>query len=514
MTKSTVICLEKQGFPLELVNMTTARKVAQNTIVQILGRVVGLAITLVTINYISNHLQVNGSSLTGFGQYTIVFAYVSIIGTAADLGLFTLLVRELVGKSKEEAGQLIGNALWFRCILLVVALAVAALLVQLLPYSPDIRQGIMIGVVIAFSMLFSQVFASIFQANLLSNRIVISETLGKLAIALLTIFVLMKGYGLTAVILANLAGNLITLFVSYLLARPLTTIKFRPDLTLWRRLLPEFLPIALISILGLAHFKIDTLLLSFLKPEADVGIYGLAFKILETILIVPSILAANLLPVMAGLAATNLGQLSQIVRRASLLMLVCAIPLTVFVLAFAETVIVFLSHGEFLPAVLPLRILSLSMVFVFISTLFAQAMIAAKMQRLIVPGYILSLVVNIGLNLFLIPRYSYNGAAIATLITEGILLLMISLATRRVFKEGYRISAAAKVVAAGLLTGLVTLWVVSALGSSLEGFSYDKLSQLGVIFAGIVGVSSVFLASLWAVFSGNLTDLKRLVWSR
>lgn len=492
--------------------MSNARKVASNTIIQILGRVVGLAITLVTINYISNHLQVNGSSLAGFGQYTIVFAYVSIIGTAADLGLFTLLVRELVGKSKDEVGHLIGNALWFRGLLLLATLALSALLVQLLPYSPDIRQGILIGIVIAFSMLFSQVFASVFQANLLSNKIVISETLGKLAIAFLTVLVLTKGYGLTAVILANLGGNLVTLFVSYLLAGPLTTIKFRPDLTLWRRLVPEFLPIALISILGLAHFKIDTLLLSFLKPEADVGIYGLAFKILETILVVPSILAANLLPVMAGLAATSLGELSQIVRRASLLMLVCAIPLTVFVLAFAETIIVFLSHGEFLPAVLPLRILSLSMIFVFISTLFSQAMIAAKMQRLIVPGYVLSLALNIGLNLYLIPRYSYNGAAIATLITEGMLLLMISLATRRVFKEGYRISAAVKVMAAGLLTGLITLWVVGTFGSSLEGIDRDKLSQLAVIFTGLFGVASVFLVSLWGVFLGNMTDLKRLVW--
>ena len=87
--------------------MPESRKLVANTSIQIIGRFLTLLISLVTLSYIANHLLFEGSALKGYGQYTIVLTYISIIGATADLGLFTLVVREITGKKPATAGPII-----------------------------------------------------------------------------------------------------------------------------------------------------------------------------------------------------------------------------------------------------------------------------------------------------------------------------------------------------------------------------------------------------------------------
>ena len=258
--------------------MSESRKIVANTTIQIVGRFLTLLISLVTLSYIANHLLFEGSALKGYGQYTIVLTYISIIGATADLGLFTLVVREITGKQPATAGRIVGSAIVFRFLLMIAALLVLAGLWQFLPYDAVVKQGIVLGVVIAFLMLFSQAVSTIFQANYLSSRIVISEIVGRLVIAILTIYFLRQGLGLIPVITANLIGNIVLLVVSYLLSRSITPIKISFDWALWKQTLPEFWSIGVVTLLGLVHFRLDSLILSFYKPVSDIGIYGVACR--------------------------------------------------------------------------------------------------------------------------------------------------------------------------------------------------------------------------------------------
>lgn len=481
--------------------MSVARKVAYNTAVQILGRVLGLFIALITINYIATNLAIDGSTLTGFGQYTIVFTFVSIIGTAADLGLFTLLVRELVGKSQEEVGKIIGSALWFRGLLLLAGIVITLLLVSFLPYDPVVKQGIMIGVVIAFSMLFSQVIASVFQAQLLTHKIVIAETLGKLFIMVATIYVLSRGMGLLPVVWVNLLGQLVTLLISYLMARPTVKFVIKPNWEMWRELFPEFFPIAIISVMGLAHFKIDTLLLSVLKSAEDVGIYGLAYKLVEVVLIIPSILATNLLPVMTGFAYGDTDYLVQIIRRTGLILLLIAVPITVFSLIFAQPLIVFIAHSGFNASVLPFRILAIAIMVIFLTTLISQAVISAKRQKVLIPAYALALAANIGLNLYAIPRYSYLGAAVTTLVTEVLLLVFMMASARKVFQASFSWPFLGRILIAGLISfGLL----LTGTGLIENLFPEGQIMQGLYLLVGAIAVFVFFAGSMLVCCGGSL----------
>lgn len=496
--------------------MSFANRVVRNTIIQIVGRVIGLMVVLVTVNYIANHLVVDGSALKGYGQYSIVFAYVSIIGSLADMGLFTLVVREITNQPKEIAGRIIGNAIGFRLILLLATFILLGVIYPFLPYDPVVKQGIAMGVVVAFSMLLSQAIATIFQANLVTSRIVVAETIGKVIIAALTIFVLSNGGGLSAVILANLAGNVVTLVISYLLARSLVTIPIGFNFKLWREKSGQFWSMALITVLGLIHFKFDSIMLSLFKGAADVGLYSIAYKILEIILIIPSIFATNLLPVMTAIVDQgNQDELGGLVKRSASVFLAIALYISVVVFLLASWIIVFITQSEFIAAASALRVLVLAVLFIFMTTLMAQAIISTRQQKVLLRGYVMVVVLNIVLNLIAIPRWSYMGAAWTTFITEGVLMTYTVIVAWKQFGARFDWVTLARLATASIFSLLILWGIRGYLVSRLSDFMVMSKGQqtLELILALFVS-SAVFYLLTKVVFVGSKTQLRSLVsWS-
>jgi len=493
--------------------MRLGRKVAANTIVQIAGRILGLAIMLVTINFIANRLIVDGSALKGYGQYSIVAAYISIIGSLADLGLYTLTVREITNKSAREAGRIIGNAIGFRLILLVAVLLMIGLIYPILPYDPVVKQGVVIGVVIAFSMLFNQIIVSVFQANLAISRVVIAETIGKLVVAGGTILVLLHGGGLMAVIWANLFGYAVMVLISYLFARSWATIEIGFDFKLWRETGGQFWSMAVITVLGLIHFKFDSIMLSFYKSASDVGLYAIAYKLLEIILIIPSIFATNLLPVMTAIVDEGRhDEFGTLVKNSASLLLAVALFISVLVFTFSSWLIIFITQPEFIAAANALRVLVLAVLFIFMSTLISQAIVSTRQQKRLLAGYLGVVALNILLNFYAIPRFSYVGAAWTTLITEAVLMTYTVVIAWREFGVRFDWPVLIRLGLASAVS-LAVIWFSRTLlvGPLADFATHGKLWQTGQLGATAILAALVFAVAIRAAFIGSKTGLRSLV---
>lgn len=404
--------------------MVPARKLATNTTIQIIGRILTLVISVVTLSFISNHLFVDGSALKGYGQYSIVLIYISIIGATADLGLFTLVVREISGAKPEAAGRIVGSAIAFRFLLFLATLLILLAILPFLPYEPIVKQGIVLGAITAFLMLFSQAIAAIFQANYQAEKIVVAEVIGRLVMAALTIYFLRQGLGLLPVIAANVIGNVALLLASYLLSRSTAPIKISFDFSFWRQSLPQFWSIAAVTVLGLIHFRLDSLILSFYQPVTEVGIYGVAYRVLDIVLVIPAIFAANLLPLLTKLAdsGNKEGMAAQITRSTGTLFAI-SVTIGAVLITLAPWIITFITQAEFAASAVPLRLLVPAFIFLFITSLYAQTAIALKEQQRLIGGYAIVIGLDIILNLILIPRFSYVGAATTTVLSEGVLMV-------------------------------------------------------------------------------------------
>ena len=86
------------------------RRVAANTAAQVAGRAVILALAAVSIVLITRYL---GPS--SYGRYALALSYIQLFGVLADVGLFTIVVRE-ISKRPEQTSRLVGNAMTLRAL--------------------------------------------------------------------------------------------------------------------------------------------------------------------------------------------------------------------------------------------------------------------------------------------------------------------------------------------------------------------------------------------------------------
>ena len=180
------------------------------------------------------------------------------------------------------------------------------------------------------------------------------------------------------------------------------------------------LAIGLVSMIGVLHFRGDAFLMSILAPARDVGIYAIAFQFVSQAFILPGFLIAAVFPILTRAIHEATGEVDNVVNRTlqALSLGSAAAGLAVFTLA--APLIDLIAGPGFDEAVRPTRILAFSLPFLFCAPIFYSCCIAVNRQRVLVWVGLASLVLNVALNLVLIPRYTYDGAAVTTVVSEGV----------------------------------------------------------------------------------------------
>jgi O-antigen/teichoic acid export membrane protein len=172
--------------------------------------------------------------------------------------------------------------------------------------------------------------------------------------------------------------------------------------------------------LALLSFNCDTLLIGFLLNAAAVGLYNAAYRPLTAVLIISAIYGLGLFPVLSRAFSKNQHQFRELVLRSLRLTAICAIPVGVGGNFLAGPIIGLLFGPDYSDAAAVLQILSWSAMLVVLRCTLRQSLAASGHQRLDLGCASAATVVNVGLNFLLIPRYGIAGAALATLVSEGV----------------------------------------------------------------------------------------------
>src|SRR3989344_7361054 len=135
------------------------KSISQNVGVAIIGRVAANLIALIVVGILSRVLGPDG-----YGAYGTIFAYLGIVAIIADMGLYTLLARNISRPGADEA-RITGPLVALRLVLVVVIGAAAAAVAWLLPYSHDVRTGIALGILAVVCSSLTQVLMGVFQKH-------------------------------------------------------------------------------------------------------------------------------------------------------------------------------------------------------------------------------------------------------------------------------------------------------------------------------------------------------------
>lgn len=387
-------------------------------LIKLLTSVATLVLTIAITHYLG--LQV-------FGSVTKIIAFVGLFYLFVDFGFNAIFLKDFA----QDTSKYFFNLLVIRFIIAVFLIFIIALLTQILPYNPVTHSGYSslerIGIIIFSTTLITQALllsvTSIFQRHLRYDLQIWPQ------VASFAIFILVLG---TAIALHNMYVVLLSYFVSgvffFMVAYPIIKRRFDIRLSIEgfsdfsKRLITSSFPLGLMLLFNLVYFHADTIILSFFRPNLDVGVYGFSYKIFEFIVALPTFFANSIYPVLLE-HEQNEGVFYEHVKSYSLVLFGISIIALVGTFLFAP--IITTVNPGLSQSVLPLRILSVSFPIFFLTGILQWVLIIKGKKVGLLFIYLFSMLVNVVLNLTFIPKFGYIAAAVTTDISEGLVLLLI-----------------------------------------------------------------------------------------
>lgn len=228
------------------------------------------------------------------------------------------------------------------------------------------------------------------------------------------------GYGVYGAITAFLAGQLFyCVFLIYLLSSS-GKINFKPfDWALAKELLLKSWPYGVLSAIGFASFRIDTVILSYMRGGAETGIYSLAYRFLEAATIIPVAFGTVLYPVFSQHSG-NLEKTKQLFRNSLLIGGSAGIIVLLGIVIVVPYFLNYFLPESFSGSSKALMILAIAIPFLFMHIPMSQLLLSKEsMLKKILLLYVFVFSINILLMLIIIPVFGYIGAAWVTVIAEA-----------------------------------------------------------------------------------------------
>ena len=392
-----------------------SHKIASNTVLQIIGRVVVLIISLGSIKLVTNYIGPEGN-----GYYNTIITFLTFFITLGELGLFSVGVRE-ISKHPEEKEKILGNILTIRFLTALLAVLISIAVVMFTHYSPMIKYGVMVAALFPFFNLLSSIYDMYFQFKLDMQKVALAEVISRI-IAFLTIlaaFVFNLGF---YVVVFSVSLNAVSMFlIKWLYARKDIKINFKYDKKTINWILKASLPLGIVFIVNNIYFKLDTLILFYIKGAAEVGIYAVAYRVLETTVFAASFLSYSMKPLLSTSVEDQKELSGRVVSKGLNFLLFMSLVITVASIPFAKSIIIFLSNSEFQAGAGALVILSLASILIYQNVLVTEVMIAKDMRKKMIFMSLTVLIFNFVSNVILIPKYSFIAAAWTTFASEVLL---------------------------------------------------------------------------------------------
>lgn len=403
--------------------------VSKNTLWQIAGKALTGIISIITTGILTRLLQD-----TGYGQYTLITALVLLFGNVSDWGTNTIAVRE-AAKNSNKQQTIYANSLVLRVALSLISLVLFNLFISFNSDWKAILLPLSIGSLVLIPLSLKTSFNIIFQTRLKYGYIVCSEIASSTALFIGVYFVTRQHGGLQEIIWIWFIAVLIAASVGFIFARRETKFNWQFDPKTIKALIKESLPAGALFILFSVYNRIDILILGHFHSSSDVGIYGLAYKIYEQLILVAAFFMNAVFPYLAREFASNKkDSLKKYYQKSFDILFIGSIVVCFVSFIFAPIIVQVLAPSNFLPSVTPLRILSLAFLVSYLNHLTGYSLIAFGKQRTSLLIALVALLFNVFANWLLIPNFSYMGAAWLTVATEGLVLLLSMLAVYKTVK--------------------------------------------------------------------------------
>jgi len=444
----------------QAINMSyNEERISKNTSYFTLALIIQKIISFVYFSYVA--VQIGASNL---GNYTFALFFTTIFSVLIDIGLSNVLVRE-VAKFKDKSQQYLTAAMALKIPLAIITYGTVFILINFLNNPALVKQLVYLaGIVMVLDS-----FTLTFYAFLRGHQNLKYESIGtiifQVIVSLVGIIAVNLTNDLRILILAILSASLFNFVYSSFLIRKKLQLKFFQPLnkTLAKSLLVFTIPFALAAIFTRVYGYIDTVLLNQMINETAVGFYSIPYKITFSLQFIPMAFVASLYPAFSSYFIGNKEMLKKTFEKSMVYLSILSAPVCLGVIALAKPLMLRIYTVEYEPSIVPLQILIISLIFLFLNFPLGSLLNACNRQTRNTIHIGIVMVVNIVLNLWLIPKYSYIGAAIASSISTFLMFVMQMYVARQIIQISYKylVWKFLKIIAAGLVMYLAIAYMNS-----------------------------------------------------
>ena len=403
------------------------RSLKQNAVLSGIRQMCGILFPLITFPYVSRVLRDDG-----FGQYSFSWSIVSYFVLLAGLGISTYAIREgaRIRDDKAKISQFCSEAFTINVVTTFIAFVI---LIVLTLSIPKIRVYSLLVFIQSLSIILNLIgrdwINSIYEDYFyITIRYIVIQIF-----SLILMFVCIKTSAdlwkyCVITVFSSFGGNIPNIFYVnkytkiHIVKHPNFKEHMRPMLVL-------FVTQIAISI----YVNADITMLGFFSDDSTVGIYSLSSKIYSMIKTIVNAMVIVTLPRMTYIIDNSPDKYCETLKKVCSYLFIFLMPIACGVFMLSKEVILIVGGSEYQTGSVALKILSGAMIFaVFCSFCMNSILIAHRKEKDCLKATTISALINVVLNLFALPLLGMNGAAVTTIISEAVNLLMLLYSSKKV----------------------------------------------------------------------------------
>lgn len=379
---------------------------------------IGGRIAQVLINLVVGLLTARYLGPSNFGLINYASAYTAFFAAFCTLGINSVLVKELIDNPDEE-GTVLGTSLFFRAMSSILS----AIVIICIVYGVDKGDPTTMAVVAlsCVGMIFQifEVFYYWFQSKLWSKVKALVSLVAYIITAAYRVVLLALGKSVVWFAFATAVDYIAIAIMIYIAYRKKGGGRLRVSFEVGKQILRKSCHFILPSLMVAIYAQTDKIMLKQMINETEIGYYSTALSICNVWCFVLSAIIDSLYPDITK--AYNSGDVKLFNRRNKQLYAIVfyvSVVVSALITLLAEPAIGILYGAEYLPAVVPLRVITWYTAFSYLGVARNAWIVCENRQKYLIYVYASAAISNVFFNLLLIPRLGAVGAAIASLIAQ------------------------------------------------------------------------------------------------
>ena len=268
-------------------------------------------------------------------------------------------------------------------------------------------------------------------------------------------------FGVIAIAISYAFGYYI--FCSYMLFKYIKTFsfpKFELDLKFIKEVFLNSIPFGLTNFFYTIYFSIDLVMLSYLVGDYSTGLYKSAYNIIYVFTTFFVVYQSVIFPILSKFFKESQDLLKITYELSVKYLLLIILPISIVIFFYARPLVDLIYTNQYSLASVPVQILIWTVSFLFINGAASTLLNAINKEFIVTKVYIAAAIFNVLLNLILIPMFDYNGAAMATVLSE---ILITVLTLYYIFKTDFKpdfglFKTVIKIIFVSIIFAVVIYW--------------------------------------------------------